>query len=191
MIAPVIPNKEQARNDLLFEAAKAGDAEQVAHLISLGADVNSYYNLIFAAHSGHLDVVYLLLEAGADKSFVSNGLTAAEWARNNNHAKIAEVINKYMPPTPDQVITHSPLGDRTLQEVFNFATMERISMIRNGRHGPVESFVRESFSVLADQPSLREAFKEHRRRGGTAEEEAVFSRFTARLDKSTPTLGEP
>jgi ankyrin repeat protein len=56
----------------LFEAAKAGDHSAVEALLRDGADVNARepedhtYALHWAAASGHLDVVRLLVDAGAD-----------------------------------------------------------------------------------------------------------------------------
>ncbi len=74
----------------------------------------------------------------------------------------------------DIVIVNTALGDRTLQEIYNFNSLERISLVRNGDEGPVEAITRQDFSGIGDKPCLRQAFAEHVRRGGTADEDAVF-----------------
>ncbi len=56
----------------LFEAAKAGNSSAVEALLRDGADVNAResedhtYALHWAAASGHLEVVRLLVDAGGD-----------------------------------------------------------------------------------------------------------------------------
>jgi hypothetical protein len=72
------------------------------------------------------------------------------------------------------VILRSKLGDRTLEEVFNFATKERISLVRKEAGAPVEAFIRESFSDISEKSGLRLAFEEHKRRGGKVPEDEVF-----------------
>ena len=58
-------------NESLWEAARAGDVARITTALDKGADVNakSRYDvtpLIFAASSGHLAAVKLLVERGAD-----------------------------------------------------------------------------------------------------------------------------
>ena len=89
----------------------------------------------------------------------------------------------------DIVIVFSPLGDRTLQEVYNFAALERISLVRKAEDGPVEAITRQDFADVGDKPGLRQAFAEHLRRGGTAPEKAVFPGTLQKLKplpKDTP-----
>ena len=75
---------------------------------------------------------------------------------------------------PDLVMVFSDLGDRTLQEIYNFASLERLTLIRKGEDGPVEAVTRQDFADIGDRPALREAFAEHVRRGGAASEKSVF-----------------
>jgi hypothetical protein len=95
-------------------------------------------------------------------------------ARKEGHLAAAELIHRFTPETPDQVVVRSPLGHRTLEEIFNFAALERVSVLNTGTYGPAEAFLRESFSTLQDQEGLRLAFAEHKRRGGTRSEDEVF-----------------
>lgn len=74
---------------------------------------------------------------------------------------------------PDIVVFTSTAGSRTLEDIFNFAALERTTLVSTN-HGPVESTLRESFARLDGSPLLRAAFEEHRRRGGTARDVDVF-----------------
>ena len=75
---------------------------------------------------------------------------------------------------PDQVVYESAVLDRTMQEVFNFASLERITLIRKSLQGPVESVGRDTFEQLQDSSALQRAFDEHKKRGGKTPEEKVF-----------------
>ena len=69
-------------------------------LLASGIDVNATYEhdltaLMWAAGQGQADAVRLLLERGAQRDLRDDrGLTAAEIARQTNHAEIAEAIAK-------------------------------------------------------------------------------------------------
>jgi len=78
------------------------------------------------------------------------------------------------PQDADQIVYNSPLLDRTMQEVFNFAGLERITLIRKTLEGPIESVARDPFDRLQDIPDLQKAFDEHKKRGGKTPEEKVF-----------------
>lgn len=129
-----------------------------------------------AALAGRFEIVQVLLEAGADRSVRdSQNMTAEDYARRDQPA-VWNLLQGYVRvvQTADEVIFSRPLSNRTLEEVFNFVSMERISLVRNGKYGPVEAITRDSFSVIEDEAALRKAFEEHVKRGGTADESAVF-----------------
>jgi hypothetical protein len=74
----------------------------------------------------------------------------------------------------DVVIYFQELGDRTIEEIYNFAALERVTFVRKGEEGPVEAVTRQDFADLSEKSSLRKAFEEHVRRGGTTSVHAVF-----------------
>jgi hypothetical protein len=174
-------------NEELAIAAREGDTMEVRALLEKGADVNYRGEdlrtpLMEAAYNGRRRISEILLDAGADRTLRdAYGATAAEDARAEGHAEVAKFIENYVRPKrdimrekADEIIICRPLSDRILEEIFNFSAMERISLVRDGRNGPVEAITRESFAEVADQSALRKAFEEHVRRGGTADEAAVF-----------------
>ena len=71
---------------------------QTLELIGLGADVNraesdGWTPLLFAANNGHLDVVGLLLEAGASVGArAERGVTALKVAREGGFEEVVELL---------------------------------------------------------------------------------------------------
>jgi hypothetical protein len=153
-------------------------------LIARGADIEKGYNqwtpLTISANHGHDKIVHALLTAGADKTAESRGHDAVAQARKGGHEELARGIQSFTQPSADTVILHQEIGSRTLEEVFNFAALERISIFREGVFGKVEAFTRESFSDVVDQSRLKQAFDAHVKRGGKTPESTVFP---AKLDK--------
>ena len=85
----------QAANEALWEAARAGDTARITAALAKGADVNakSRYDvtaLIFAASSGRLDAVKLLVSRGADVNAQDSfyRARAAEMALTNGHVDV-------------------------------------------------------------------------------------------------------
>lgn len=161
----------------LIEAARNNSVEDIERLLKMGAEVDydKGHPLACAAYHGHRAAVEILLKAGANVSLEYGGNTPAGHARAQQYDKIAELIEQTpAADTPDEIIFHTSLSDRVLEEIFNFTSLERISLIRNGRHGPVEAVIRESFSKIENTPSLKKAFDEHVRRGGKTDARAIF-----------------
>jgi outer membrane protein assembly factor BamB len=85
-----------ANGDALLDAARSGDRARVVALLDGGVDVNtlSRYNvsaLGFAAERGHLDVVRLLVERGADVNVTDSfyGSRPLDFALRGGHLEIA------------------------------------------------------------------------------------------------------
>jgi outer membrane protein assembly factor BamB len=85
-----------AANEALFEAARAGDTAGIVAALDRGADVNAKARydvtpLIFAAGSGKLEAVRLLVARGADVNGQDSfyRARAAEMAIGNGHADVA------------------------------------------------------------------------------------------------------
>ena len=88
---------------------------------------------------------------------------------------------------PDEVSFERPLGNRTLEEIFNFRARERISLLRTTPQGTVEAMTREGFDAIGDQAALHHAFAEYARRGGRLTEEEVFPQL--QKPKTLPRVG--
>ena len=195
-----MPNDaQQALNAKLADAAENGSVSEVVSLIAAGGDVNGKHcldgcqhtPLIKAAMKGHLSVVSLLLEKGADTSLVaSEGKTAIEMAREAGKQEVvARIVSFEESKRPDRISFHSHLGDRTREDIYDFSMRERVTLIRQGRLGTVETAIITGFSAIEDQSDtsmLRKAFNEHVCRGGKTEESVVFSRNIAKSKLGIP-----
>src|SRR5688572_13284994 len=85
-----------AANEALWEASRAGDTAGITAALANGADVNAKARydvtaVIFAAGSGRLDAVKLLIARGADVNAQDTfyRARAAEMAITNGHADVA------------------------------------------------------------------------------------------------------
>lgn len=161
----------------LFLAAYHGHQTVVKWLLETGAEVdirNSKNStpLMAAAEQGRLECARALVKAGASTATKNNhSISARGYAVRNNHKSVVDYIDR----NPDEIVFSWRVNDRTLQEVFNFAKRERVTLIRNGAEGPVEAVTRQSFSEITDRATLRKAFEKYRDEGGARTEEEVFS----------------
>jgi ankyrin repeat protein len=117
-----------ALNEELWNAARSGDAARVAQALDKGADVNSGNRykagaLFFAADRGHIDVVRLLLDRGADISAQDTfyRMRPISMALMNDHFDVARLLLERGSPGADEVLRASiqrnnlPLATAALQ----------------------------------------------------------------------------
>ena len=90
------PNQIEAQGEALANAARSGDAAQVAALLDKGVDVNAKGRygataLFFAADKGHLEVVKLLVARGAEIDIQDTFYRTRpiNWALANDHTEVA------------------------------------------------------------------------------------------------------
>lgn len=178
---------DDKKSSLLFEAAFVGKSLPcVLLLLARGADVNKQNAnkdataLIGAAYNGDLEIAKALLEAGADKNIGSaqhSYQKPIDFAKSQSKSAMVELIKNYVHnPMPDceQIVYNHKIADRSLQEIFNFKSLERVTFVRETTLGTVEAVLRDRFANLQDEPQLRIAFDEHVKRGGTRTEAEVF-----------------
>ncbi|MBI1215996.1 MAG: hypothetical protein GC185_09285 [Alphaproteobacteria bacterium] len=175
----------------LIQAAQAGQVESLRCLLELGALIDGRNSknstaLMVAAYHGRYAAVEFLAEMGADRTLVNeHNETAGGYAAIQKYQDIADLLAgkkkklTSLPPDGPEVskeeISYShKLDNRVLQEIFNFARRERVSLLRRGPGGMVEVMNRESFAELADKTALRRAFDDYREKGGKISEEDVF-----------------
>ncbi|HYD19488.1 MAG TPA: ankyrin repeat domain-containing protein [Patescibacteria group bacterium] len=172
----------------LVWAAQNGHAGAVRWLLGHGAEVdkrkpnNQWTPLMSGVSSGNLEVLQLLLDAGADRRLRnSDGKDVVQMAREKGGA-VAELIGQ----TPDEVIFFDQIADRIVQEVYSFRRLERFTFIRPSEHGTVEAVQRERFAAIAEDSGLRRAFNEHVKRGGALTEEEVFGDLLVKPRRALP-----
>ncbi len=89
-------------NMKLFDYALSGDEYRVRELLRTNADVNMHEPngltpLMVAAQRGHIRIVKLLLDAGANPRLTDNkGFNAQYHAMWYGHPEIAALIDQYM-----------------------------------------------------------------------------------------------
>jgi hypothetical protein len=175
---------EQKNNGPLFYAAYNGHAACVKFLLAQGAPVDGLNErlatpLMGAAEQGHLECARLLFEAGADRELRhKGGANAMEFALVHGHYKIvALLVAEKVPPHPEgpeEIVRTRPLRDKTLEEIYDFKLLERISMVRASPTGPVEAVTRQDFDDIRDRTALRHAFNDYVKKGGRRAEAEVF-----------------
>jgi hypothetical protein len=179
----------------VFAATYAADDDAhhqvIETLIARGADVNirngvSCTALMGAANRGHVRAAQLLLAAGADASMRGRGKDALDWALTSGSPEVIALLERKPVPeppvveSPQDVVFRRPLGNRVLEEIFDFSARERITLIRKGEDGPVEAVTRDGFTSLEDRTRLREAFDIFTKRGGVLSEEDIFAETLAK-----------
>ena len=175
----------------LGAAAYNGRLPAVKLLLDRGADIEAKDNtgigpLATAIYKEHADVVVELLKRGANRNAQDDkGLTPLDAAREGNARirAIFDIKDETPPPAsapasaisadPDEIVLRRKIGDKVLEEVFNFGIRERISLIRAGEEGTVEAMTRENFDAVSPR-ALRKAFDAYARAGGAVPEAEVF-----------------
>jgi hypothetical protein len=162
----------------LWVAVSMGRNDAVALLLEYGADprrrcvvLERHLPLKLAQEKKNRPLVEMLekgIAAANEKDRAARDRVAQERV-----AREREEIEAERRKNNTTVIFSQPLGDRTLEEVYNFAALERTTLVRKGEEGPVEAVTRQKFSDIGE-PGLRAAFTEHVRLGGTVDERTVF-----------------
>lgn len=178
----------------LFAAAYGGNSDShlqvIEMLLAHGATVDARNGvkctaLMGAANRGHVAAVKRLLAAGADRELRGrNNNNTLDWAMMSGKPEMIMFFHEKQPEpvveNPQDVVFRRPMGNRVLEEVFDFSARERITLIRKGEDGPVEAVTRDGFASIEDRGRLREAFDAYVKRGGVASEEEVFSECLAK-----------
>jgi hypothetical protein len=174
---------------LVNEAAVKGNIALGERLIAEGANVNGghssdphYTALVTAAFNGNNDFVGMLLLHGANLEMKCNGKNAREWAEKNGKKGMVDFLDSWVSRNlkvslarkKDQVVVCSIAGTRTLEEIFNFATRERISALCANPGAPAETMLREPFSAIEDQSGIEKAFALYKEYGGKLTVDDVF-----------------
>lgn len=165
-------------NTALFFAAQHGRMDAVVFLLQKGIplDVKNRIGstpLMGAAGGGHKEVARLLYDLGSDP-YARNltGSSAASYARGAGYTDVAETLSR--PRNVDDVSFTRSVGDLTIQEIFNFNSADRLTVVRREQNGPVEAVQRESFKDLTDKTQLRKAFDAYVKKGGKRPESDFF-----------------
>jgi len=166
--------------------------------------------LLHAVINSHYRCVSLLLEAGANMYIAdSGGKTARQHVSRSKGRAIGMLLDQYdknrvdakakslenfaaqndnapapaPAEDPDVIIFRQQVGNRLLEEVFNFAARERVTFVRKDMDAPVETMTRQSFADMAENPLLRKAFAEHVARGGTTQAADIFPADKAKVTR--------
>jgi hypothetical protein len=167
-------------NTALFFAAQYGRRDAALFLLDQGAPYNAKNRigstpLTAAAGGGHKDVAQLLYDLGGDPAEKNlTGMSALDYARSAGYTDVIEILRAPR-GNPVEVTFSRQMGDRTLQEVFNFTRQDRVTLVRKGETGPVEAMQRDNFADIKDEWDLKRAFETYKKRGGTITESAIFA----------------
>ncbi|MGH9840969.1 MAG: ankyrin repeat domain-containing protein [Blastocatellia bacterium] len=107
-------------NDELLAAARKSDAASVKSLLAKGADVNakSPYGatpLFFACDRGSVEVVKILLDAGADPNVRDTfyKATPSIWAVQRDHAEVVKLLVEKAPQTKESTTAMAVMQGQT------------------------------------------------------------------------------
>jgi hypothetical protein len=96
---PAAAQQPVSKEDALLAAIRKGDAAAVKELIARGANVNHKFRydrmpLSFACDRGNVEIVKLLLDAGADVNARDTfyNASALVWAQQKNHTEILKLL---------------------------------------------------------------------------------------------------
>lgn len=188
------PDAGAGETPALLAAAAANHTKCIRVLLDAGADINVRNTkgstpLMAAAFHGKLEALRQLLDAGADRHLRNKDNTNAEgFAKVRGSMEAVEMLSQ----NADEIFTYTRVGDRLIEEVFNFRALERISLVRKAAGEPVEAVFREGFDRIQNLPALRDAFEKHRARGGRRSEQEIFPQgVDGRLDKKPGALPRP
>lgn len=81
------------------------------------------------------------------------------------------------------VVFRQRAGDLTLEDVFNFVSLERLTLVRKGENGPVETMTRQNMADMDNRTMLRKALAEHANRGGKLTEKDIFPDVKRKLNE--------
>lgn len=193
-----IDNLDSGYSALLWAAHNEKPAA-VQFLIEKGASPdartaqNGWAPLMSAITKNNAEIAQMLMQAGADPHIRnSKGQTLAEIARENGHSdSLVQQLPSMAKKNPMQVSFTQKLEDVVMQEIFNFETKERITLIRKREYGDVSAMQRDSFFDLTDKSGLRRAFAEHVKRGGTLREDEIFNDAIPKTKLSKPAALQP
>jgi ankyrin repeat protein len=177
----------------LVKTASHGNVELLELLVSLGAkvdktDKSGFSPLITAAYNGKADAVKFLVLHGADPGWSGpQNKKAIDWARDKKHTDIvlflSEARERKQAMNDGELVLNRPLGNRVLQEVFNFHARDRITLVREGLDGKVEAMTRQNFRDIEDKDGLRAALEKFRYYGGEADDSVIDSSVSVRKGK--------
>ncbi len=177
----------------LFAAAYMGDSDAhhqvIEYLLAHGAevDIRNTVNctpLMGAANQGNSGAVRTLLAAGADPTLTGRDKTAFQWALTSGNEETMYLLQprpERRPDNADEVTVLHTVGNRTIEEVFNFASKERITFVRAGIDGPVEAVTRQNFKEIGDRAALHAAFERYVAKGGKADESDIFPEVLVKI----------
>lgn len=169
----------------LAQAVISENLEAVETLLRHGAaldaaDLHGDTPLCYALEMKNATIAERLLAAGADARVRGwRGRTPLSLAQRMGDPMLTQkILEAQTPPAvknPDEVTYERPFGNRTLEETFNFAARERISLIRLVPRGPVEAIARDGFDKVADRDQLARAYADYKMAGGRLEVPDIFT----------------